>query len=845
MLLTALFKHWSYRIFAPESMFHQSYEQFKALLEHDMACHSLMAEFEQLFHENRTEDLTRTIERYDRFSRAVSGMIEGLEQLSPIQASGLRDYFNKIDLYIRYLLAPPECFARPPFLVWNDQLPPPDQVGNKALHLMQLQVELGIRVPAGFTITSNGFNFFLEYNGLRKVIAEALAQLDIHDSEQLEEASWQLSNMILQAEVPAQLAGEIIAAYDALSEEQDLSVGVAVRSSAVHEDDEYSFAGQYRSVLGVERDGLLEAYRQVLASKYSAEALYYRISLGLADEETPLAVLVVAMVEARASGVIYTRNPIADQPGEQLLVHSVLGPCAPLVGGAAVPESFVVDTCGQVTADNRAVQPSARVEQPVSVADSQAADRQQGEPVISREQVRLLAEIGQRLDHYYGRPQDIEWAMRGDGTLFVLQCRALQVAGTSGPSSPCQAEPARPDPLLEAEVGSRGLTCGKVHILKQGSLATMPNNSVLVTRDTPASLVKIIHRLSGVVAEQGAVAGHFATVCREFGVPLLVGATGACTRLGNGQLVTVDSHWGAVYAGCHEQLLKPAQSTGLQRCGSHERRLKAVLGFITPLNLIDPESNDFQPPSCRSLHDIIRYCHEKGMQAMFALGSQVSGRSKHRRRLESDLPLTIYLLDAGGGFKADSSGRVSLPVDQCCCRPFRAIWQGLGHPGIDWASYSHFDWKGFDDIALAGGVAVKTSADFASYALISSDYLNLNLRFGYHFALVDALCAKETQASYCQLRFAGGGGDYRGRVLRIKFLALVLQKLAFEVQVQADLLDARVSHLGCGELCEKLDHLGRLLGATKLMDMVLKDEQDVERLVAAFFDGRYTFRSTV
>ena len=241
------------------------------------------------------------------------------------------------------------------------------------------------------------------------------------------------------------------------------------------------------------------------------------------------------------------------------------------------------------------------------------------------------------------------------------------------------------------------------------------------------------------------------------------------------------------------------------------------------------------------MHDIIRYTHEQAVQGMFALGDKVSSRSGKCRRLKTDLPLEISLLDVGQGICEGAGENELVPLEHLCSIPFLALWKGLSHPGVDWHAHNHFDWKAFDELALAGGVATRKSGDFASYAIISHDYLNLNMRFGYHFTLVDALCSNYSRANFCQLRFAGGGGDYTGRSLRIEFLVAILNRLGLECTVRADLLDARVADISCNDLCSTLDMLGRLLGATKLMDMVLKDEGDVDQYIDRFFSGNYNF----
>jgi len=95
-----------------------------------------------------------------------------------------------------------------------------------------------------------------------------------------------------------------------------------MRSSAVCEDEQSSFAGQYLTALNVKEENILDAYKKVIASKYSPRALYYRINYGLSDIETPMAVLALEMVDATASGIIYTLN-IDEPTSNYLTIHSI------------------------------------------------------------------------------------------------------------------------------------------------------------------------------------------------------------------------------------------------------------------------------------------------------------------------------------------------------------------------------------------------------------------------------------------------------------------------------------------------------------------------------------------
>jgi pyruvate,water dikinase len=130
--------------------------------------------------------------------------------------------------------------------------------------------------------------------------------------------------MVTAASIPPAVEASISDALQAFKTSATDKLRFAVRSSAVAEDSQTSFAGQYSTVLNVTADNVLKAYKNIIASKYSPRAIYYRVNYGLSNAETPMAVLVLRMIEAKASGIIYTRN-IDDPESDLLSIHSIRG----------------------------------------------------------------------------------------------------------------------------------------------------------------------------------------------------------------------------------------------------------------------------------------------------------------------------------------------------------------------------------------------------------------------------------------------------------------------------------------------------------------------------------------
>ena len=204
-------------------------------------------------------------------------------------------------------------------------------------------------------------------------------------------------------------------------------VPVAVRSSATAEDlPQASFAGQqdtYLNVVGAE--AVVDAVRRCWASLWTERAVSYRATNGIDPRAVRLAVVVQRMVDAEVSGVMFTANPVTGKR-RQTVIDASAGLGEAVVSGAVNPDHFVVDTAsGEILERQPGDKRVAIVAVPGGGTHQVEPAGGEDELSISDAQVRALAALGARVEAHYGAPQDTEWAIDGEGGIWLLQARPI------------------------------------------------------------------------------------------------------------------------------------------------------------------------------------------------------------------------------------------------------------------------------------------------------------------------------------------------------------------------------------------------------------------------------------
>jgi len=814
---------------ALRSAFREHYRHFRVLLTANNNALELMSVADERLHADKPFGMGVVRGTLTALAANVYKMVHALVALSDGRYKDLHERFRIITGQIEVILSHQPEVKGTAMILAMDEIGrhDADQVGAKMANLGEIRNRIGLNVPDGFAITAVAAKHFMEASHTQDEINRRLKMLDIDDLESLYLVSGDIQDLIRHAPLPDDLASAIATHSQRLTREGSLRV--SVRSSALGEDGALgSFAGQYRTHLGVGTTAIPSAYKDIIASKYQGQAIVYRQQMGYRHQDVLMGAGCMVMVDAAVGGVAYSRPP-DDPQSPWVVIHAAPGLWHQIVDGSAPYDLLHV---------------SRDSEQDIVTLGLAQPDRS----CLATGQIRELARQAMQIEAHFGSPQDIEWAIDTEGRLFILQARPIVQAVTQPNPERDQARMSitRP-PLLEGGItASRGIAAGRVH--KVGCLLDILNfpepagenavpDTILVVETPFPDWAVLMDRVCAVVSESGQAATHLATVAREFGVPALFDLSDAFTRLENGQTITVDATARRVYEGRVEELLQFTEEKrpSLMEGSPVHTLLKEALTLITPLHLTAPDSPFFKPSSCRTLHDITRFCHEKALTEMFNFGHRHGARDRSAKQLSViGMPAQWWVINLDDGYREDAD--LSSPfirIEDIVSAPMLCIWRGM--TAVPWQGPPPVSMRGLGSIIAQSAMnpqldpAVRSSMAGRNYFLLSKNYCNLSVRLGYHFALAEASFSELLTESYVNFQFKGGAADERRRQRRVNILGDLLRGIGFRVDIKGDSLTARIEKRPVSYLEERLVILGYLLIHTRQVDMVMDEDAVVAR----------------
>jgi rifampicin phosphotransferase len=294
-------------------------------------------------------------------------------------------------------------------------------VGGKGAHLGELSRIEGIRVPAGFCVTTEAF---------QRITAEArsiddrldrLSRLKPDDREAIRTLSAEIRRILEGIAIPDDLTAAITRPLARLGEQG----AYAVRSSATAEDlPTASFAGQQDTYLNVVGPpAILQHISRCWASLFTERAVTYRLRNGFDHRKVHMAVVVQQMVFPQASGILFTADPVTSNR-KVVSVEACFGLGEALVSGLVNADVYKVRG-GEIVAKAVATKRLAVHASQAGGTQEQAIEpERQEQPALTDAQVVHLAQLGRRIEAHFGRPQNIEWCLVDDA-FHIVQSRPI------------------------------------------------------------------------------------------------------------------------------------------------------------------------------------------------------------------------------------------------------------------------------------------------------------------------------------------------------------------------------------------------------------------------------------
>lgn len=301
--------------------------------------------------------------------------------------------------------------------------------GGKAASLGEL-LDANLPVPDGFVVTTQAFDEFLKETDILQDIRSELNDVDRNAIHTIERASVNIQQLILNQEMPEQMASEFKTAFSELGADF-----VAVRSSATAEDGkDHAWAGQLDSYLNIEKENLIPRIQSCWASLFTPRAIFYRFEKGLKESNVSVAVVVQKMVNSELSGVAFSVHPITEDV-DQIVIEAGFGLGEAIVSGQITPDSYVVSKKDNSLIDTNVNKQKKALYRGEGGNKWEELGDKGLEQVLNEDQIPELSKLVVSIEDHYGSPQDIEWAF-AEGQFYITQSRPITTIKTNKSGKP-------------------------------------------------------------------------------------------------------------------------------------------------------------------------------------------------------------------------------------------------------------------------------------------------------------------------------------------------------------------------------------------------------------------------
>ncbi|MFZ7110204.1 MAG: PEP/pyruvate-binding domain-containing protein [Desulfatiglandales bacterium] len=302
-------------------------------------------------------------------------------------------------------------------------------VGKKCANLGEI-AKAGLPVPKGFCLSVDAYTLFMELTGAAKEIGRLLEthMPEAEDVEGIRRLSRAMRQAVESKPLPPEMTDMLLSYYGELcSRTRTPDAAVSTRSAGT-----VSHPGQYETYLNVKgQDDLIEKTRKVWASTFNERSLAFRIKKGMPIGNEPIGVAVLAMVQARSAGIAFSADPNTGDVS-RIIVEANWGLGESVVSGELMPDRWVLDkeTLG-IRERTLGKKEKSTICLDCGIQDAELSPEMACSFCLDDEELKEIAGMANRLEHHFGQPQDIEWAVVQDRpfpNIVLLQTRPVVIS---------------------------------------------------------------------------------------------------------------------------------------------------------------------------------------------------------------------------------------------------------------------------------------------------------------------------------------------------------------------------------------------------------------------------------
>ncbi|KAF8792139.1 putative phosphoenolpyruvate synthase like protein [Argiope bruennichi] len=283
-------------------------------------------------------------------------------------------------------------------------------------------------VPKGIIVTTAAYGEFLTPE-----ILEAVKYLENiaygNTKGDLIAACKKVAGIVEKTPLPKKICHSIVEDLKEVFKDEVSQKKFAVRSSATGEDTAaMSAAGQMDTFLGVQdlRE-IFSAVKKCWASQFGHIAVEYKRRYGQILN-SPMAVVIQEMVACEVSGVMFTCDPVTNNPSI-ITITANYGLGETVVSGSVEPDTFTIkrNETGKLKMDSVILGSKHQrivMQESGGTITEDLGEESKNESCLSEQTVIKLAKLGIKIEKYYKSSRDIEWGILND-KIYILQSRPV------------------------------------------------------------------------------------------------------------------------------------------------------------------------------------------------------------------------------------------------------------------------------------------------------------------------------------------------------------------------------------------------------------------------------------